>query len=527
MSYLTLSRQYRPKAFDEILGQDNALTILKSFIQNYSLPHALIFCGSRGVGKTSMARILAKTINCDELLKSGKCKKYDSCSCKEIDENKSIDVIEIDAASNNGVDQIREIIDSSNYSSIRCKYKVFIIDEVHMLSKAAFNALLKTLEEPNKNTIFILATTEVEKIPLTVISRCQTINFKNIRKEDIAKYLEEISKNEEISIDNESIKMIADESRGSARDALGFLELLSNSLSKNIKIDNASIILGKTTKQILSKITENILKGDVNKVLNEYNNIYENGYDSKKFINSLMNYFRTMIYYKLGLEDTVDDIDILNNDETENLKQLELPILENLFDELIKLYDLSSKSDSIRFLIESHLIKLCLISNYLDFDLIIEKDEVPRDENKTNNMPKEVSDKKNIEKKKLKSNSSEFNSEIFLNNLEDSKNNNFKLLKESDFEIGDNTITIKSRNEILSQLLNEDSKKEEIKNLIQDIFQKDYNLIIKEPDKDSKESVNSDDFKFKEKKDKLLQSSSVKNLFDAFDCRIMDVEKEI
>ena len=170
MSYLTLSRRYRPKAFDEILGQDNALTILKSFIQNYSLPHALIFCGSRGVGKTSMARILAKTINCDELLKSGKCKKYDSCSCKEIDENKSIDVIEIDAASNNGVDQIREIIDSSNYSSIRCKYKVFIIDEVHMLSKAAFNALLKTLEEPNKNTIFILATTEVEKIPLTVIS---------------------------------------------------------------------------------------------------------------------------------------------------------------------------------------------------------------------------------------------------------------------------------------------------------------------------------------------------------------------
>ena len=176
MSYKVLSRKYRPKTFEEVVGQENALTVLKSFIKTESIPHALIFCGSRGVGKTSLARIFAKTINCNELRDKKVCVK---CSiCNEIDENKSLDVIEIDAASNNGVDQIREIIESSNYSSINCPYKVFIVDEVHMISKAAFNALLKTLEEPNKNTVFILATTEVEKIPPTILSRCQMINFK-------------------------------------------------------------------------------------------------------------------------------------------------------------------------------------------------------------------------------------------------------------------------------------------------------------------------------------------------------------
>ena len=477
MSHLVLSRKYRPKTFNEVLGQNNALTILKGFIEKDSLPHALIFCGSRGVGKTSMARILAKTINCDDLLKTGECSNYNSCSCKEIDENRSIDVIEIDAASNNGVDQIREIIDSSNYSSIKCRYKVFIIDEAHMLSKAAFNALLKTLEEPNRNTIFILATTEIEKVPLTIISRCQTINFKNIKKEDIKKYLEEISNNEGISIDNESTRMIVDESKGSARDALGFLELLSSSLNKTIKIDDASILLGKTPTQILSNITKNILGADINKVLDEYNNIYESGYDSKKFISSLMNYFRTMVYYKLGLDNTVDDIEVLSDDEIANIKKYDLQILETLFDELIKLYDISSKSDNIRFFIESNLIKLCIVSDYLNFDLVLENND--RLENKNDiETPSNIGIKAETKKKKLKPN------------------------------------------------VNDDSERNGDEESINDIPKNNHDLATKEPNKKPQEGRDSNEFKFKEKKDKLLESQSVKNLFDTFDCRILDVERE-
>ena len=161
MSHIVLARKYRPKSFEEVIGQDNSVLILQSFISNNSIPHSLIFCGGRGVGKTSMARIFAKAINSDEISKN-------PLLAEDIDNGKSLDVIEIDAASNNGVDQIRELIESSQYSSLSCKYKVFIIDEVHMLSKAAFNALLKTLEEPKPNVIFILATTEVEKIPITI-----------------------------------------------------------------------------------------------------------------------------------------------------------------------------------------------------------------------------------------------------------------------------------------------------------------------------------------------------------------------
>ncbi|MEE2701648.1 MAG: DNA polymerase III subunit gamma/tau [Thermodesulfobacteriota bacterium] len=477
MSHLVLSRKYRPKTFNEVLGQNNALTILKGFIEKDSLPHALIFCGSRGVGKTSMARILAKTINCDELLNTGKCSNDNSCSCREIDENKSIDVIEIDAASNNGVDQIREIIDSSNYSSIKCKYKVFIIDEAHMLSKAAFNALLKTLEEPNKNTIFILATTEIEKVPLTIISRCQTINFKNIKKEEIKGHLEEISKNEGISIDNESIRMIIDESKGSARDALGFLELLSSSLNKAIKINDASILLGKTPTQILSNITKNILVADTNKVLDEYNNIYESGYDSKKFISSLMNYFRTMIYYKLDLDNTVDDIEVLSDDEIANIKKYDLQILETLFDELIKLYDISSKSENIRFFIESNLIKLCIISDYLNFDLILDKDD-SLERNNGIETSREPSIKAETKKKKLNPN------------------------------------------------VHNDSEENGSRKLISDVPSDNHDLATKKPNKNSQEGRGDNEFKFREKKDKLLESQSVKNLFDTFDCRILDVERE-
>ena len=232
MSYVVLARKYRPKNFGDVIGQETPISILESFIKNNSIPHALIFCGGRGIGKTSMARIFAKAINSEEI-------NNDPQIGDDIDGGKSLDVIEIDAASNNGVDQIRDVIDISQYSSLKCKYKVFIIDEAHMLSKAAFNALLKTLEEPSDNTIFILATTEVEKIPITISSRCQLINFTNLNLSKIEDLIKKVCDSENIKIDEDSTKLLANEANGSARDSLSILELLSNSLNKDIKYENA------------------------------------------------------------------------------------------------------------------------------------------------------------------------------------------------------------------------------------------------------------------------------------------------
>ena len=515
MSHLVLSRKYRPKTFDSILGQENALQILQSFISNDSIPHALIFCGSRGVGKTSMARIFAKTINCEELLKSNNCSNYENCSCKEIDENKSIDVIEIDAASNNGIEQIRDLIESSNYSSIKCKFKVFIIDEVHMLSKAAFNALLKTLEEPNKNTIFVLATTEVEKIPLTIISRCQTINFKNIKKDEINDYINLIAKKEDIEIDTESTLMISEESNGSARDALGFLELLSTTLNKKISSDKASKVLGRTTKQVLLKISTSIMDGDIESTLDQYNNIYIGGYDSKKFVLSLMNYFRAMIYYKLGLENKVEDIDTLGSDDIKQIQSYDLETLENLFDELIKLYDLASKSENVRFVVESNLVKLCMVSSFLDFSI-------------TDNLNPDfkLSSEKQTKKKRPIENKKTFDSAYFLNKLKEIENENYKLIKDAEMSSNNSKVQIGIKNNIMFELLDNEERKEELGNLINEIFHNKYEIeLIKVVDSDNN-LRNDEEFKFKEKKDKLLESESVKNLFDAFDCRIQDVEVE-
>jgi DNA polymerase-3 subunit gamma/tau len=531
MSYKVLSRKYRPKTFNEVVGQDNALTILRSFIETESIPHALIFCGSRGVGKTSMARIFAKTINCNELQENKVC---DECSiCNEIDENKSLDVIEIDAASNNGVDQIREIIESSNYSSINCKYKVFIIDEVHMLSKAAFNALLKTLEEPNKNTVFILATTEVEKIPPTILSRCQMISFKTLDKTSLITNLKNICGSEKISIDEDSLSLIAEESRGSVRDSLGILEQLMTSLNKSVDISETRQILGATSDQILFEISKNLLESNIKGCLTNYDSIYKNGFDSKKFVHSLLNYIRSAIYYKLKIQNEIEDLMRIEESQISELEKYDLELLENLFDQLIKLYEMCGKTQNIKFLIESSLIKLCLISNYLNFDEIIKEESISdktssHKDSGTYDNESDSKIKKTIEpikKKSPKSQIIEFNELNFIEELKNSNNENYKLLKNCDVKIEGNNITIDTKNELIYKILNERDKLISIENITDKMF----NVVSKVSVINSKESnkiEGSDDFKFTEKKDRLFESETMKNLFNTFDCRVLNIEKD-
>jgi DNA polymerase-3 subunit gamma/tau len=532
MSYKVLSRKYRPKTFSEVVGQENVLTILKSFIKTDSIPHALIFCGSRGVGKTSLARIFAKTINCPELREDKICS--DCSICSEIDESKSLDVIEIDAASNNGVDQIREIIESSNYSSINCEYKVFIIDEVHMLSKAAFNALLKTLEEPNKNTIFILATTEVERIPLTILSRCQMINFKTLNKGVLANHLKNVCSKEKITIDDESVSLISEESKGSARDSLGILEQLMTSLDRNIDVENARKILGTTSNQILFRISRNLLTSDIKECLKDYSVITKNGYDSKKFIHSLLNYFRSAIYYKLEIHNEVDDIVAIEESEKKELLKYDIELFENLFDELIKLYELCNKTENIKFIIESNLIKLCLVSNYLNFNEIVDskeiKEEILTTEERVENAQKDKIDKVQKEesvkqKKNPKITTKAFDKSVLLKNLKELKDENHKLLIGCDFKLEGKTINIETKNNLLYGILKEDEKIEKISKLVNEIFTDTFIIRIS-LGSEKEENNESGDFKFNEKKDKLFESETMKNLFSTFDCRVLDIEKE-
>ena len=233
MNYKVLYRKYRPNNFDELVGQETVKTLLKDSIINNKISHAYIFSGPRGTGKTSTAKIFAKAINCQNNINGNPC-----CSCSFCENFKnSSDIYEIDAASNTGVDQIREIIDNVKLTPINSKYKIYIIDEVHMLSTSAFNALLLTLEEPPSHVIFILATTNIEAVPITILSRCQRLDFKKIDDEDIFNQLKNISKKENIDIEDEAIKEIALYSEGGLRDALSILDQISK-LNRHISYDD-------------------------------------------------------------------------------------------------------------------------------------------------------------------------------------------------------------------------------------------------------------------------------------------------
>ena len=279
MIYQALYRKYRPKNFSEVSGQTIVVQTLKNMIINNKITHAYLFIGPRGTGKTSIAKIFAKTINCENSKDGISC---DDCEiCKLSNNNENIDIIEMDAASNNGVDEIREIKNHVTLLPSFSKYKIYIIDEVHMLSQGAFNALLKTLEEPPKHVIFILATTEPQKVPLTIISRCQCYEFKPIPKKNMILKLEEICEKENISFESEALKLIADDSNGGMRDAIGLLDQLNSFSNGNIKREDVLLLSGKISIEKINELIDNILEKNIKKCFEISDNIEETG---KNFI---------------------------------------------------------------------------------------------------------------------------------------------------------------------------------------------------------------------------------------------------
>lgn len=297
MSYQAIYRKWRPKVFEDIIGQSHITETLKNQIKNDRVSHAYLFCGTRGTGKTTAAKVLSRAINCENPKDGSPCNECDIC--RGILDGSIMDVVEIDAASNNGVDNIRELKEDVNFVATQTKYRVYIIDEVHMLSTGAFNALLKTLEEPPKHVIFILATTEVHKIPETILSRCQRFDFKRITPSDIIVRMKEIAAGDGIDITDEAYSMLAQLADGSMRDGLSILERIISACGNSINEQNITDILGMVENDVIFKISDAVLSNDTVTVLGCIDLLSKQGKNLNVFCDSLIKHFRDMLVCKI------------------------------------------------------------------------------------------------------------------------------------------------------------------------------------------------------------------------------------
>ena len=360
MSYTALYRKFRPESFADVKGQDHIVTTLKNQLKAGRIGHAYLFTGTRGTGKTTIAKILARTVNCENPAEDGPCGE---CRiCKAIAAGASMNVIEIDAASNNGVDNIREIVEEVSYSPAEGKYKVYIIDEVHMLSIGAFNALLKTLEEPPSYVIFILATTEVHKLPITILSRCQRYDFKRISIDTIAGRMKELTEAENVQVEEKALRYIAKTADGSMRDALSLLDqCIAFHLGKELTYDKVLDVLGAVDTEVFSRLLCCCLDRDVQGCVRLLEEIVMQGRELTQFVTDFTWYLRNLMLVQASdnLEDVIDM-------STDNLKRLKEEAGRVEMEQIVRYIRIFSElSGQIRYasqkriLVEIALIKLC------------------------------------------------------------------------------------------------------------------------------------------------------------------------
>lgn len=292
-NFVVTARKWRPKRFEDVVGQEHITSTLKNAIKEKRIAHAYLFTGPRGVGKTTTARILAKTLNCENRKNSEPCNECEMC--KSIQNSQLIDIIEIDAASNRGIDEIRTLRDSVKYAPTRGKYKVYIIDEVHMLTKESFNAFLKTLEEPPEHIIFIFATTDVHKLPLTIISRCQRYDFRRIQLDKIKETLKMIADEEKIKIDDKTLTIIAKKADGALRDAESYFDQVVAFSKGKIDAELVTQMLNLIDEELYFNISDAVIEKDFKVVFQSSTKIYENGWDFSDFIEGLIEHFRNIL----------------------------------------------------------------------------------------------------------------------------------------------------------------------------------------------------------------------------------------
>ena len=533
MSYKALYRTYRPQIFNDVTGQEVVVQTLQNAIKNNKISHAYLFCGPRGTGKTSIARIFAKALNCQNLNISEPC---DECvSCKEISQGINPDVIEIDAASNNGVDEIRDIREKVKYLPSGSKYKVYIIDEVHMLSGGAFNALLKTLEEPPKHVVFILATTEPQKLPATIVSRCQRYEFKSLGVEEINTRLKQICELEDVNITEEALNAIGEAAEGAMRDALSILDQAISYGNKNIEVDDINGVTGSLNFEKVIALGNAIENKNIHNTLEIIHELLSSGKEISKIINGLLVFYRDVLLYK-SVGDSGYSKYIF---EKEEFKEFCDKVNANKIMYLIDiLCDIQSKvkfSTTPNIFLEIALIKMCNVSSD-DLDILkrltelenkinnignieITSDSMPVDNDKINMLESRISQivnelnrlelRKQIEKidelkvavnnininSQINSNDRELQSEInylkdkideldlFVNKEESSSNN--------DSSTGSNEELLNKVNELESKILNiNNSGNEDFVNKIKELEYKIANINIDDNKSNDEELLN-------------------------------------
>ena len=374
MAYLALYRKYRPSSFDEVFGQDNIVKIIQNAVVSGRVSHAYLFSGPRGTGKTTTAKILARMVNCESLDNGNPCGKCSNC----LNFSSSGDVVEIDAASNNGVDEIRNLREKVNLVPSQSKYKIYIIDEVHMLTTQAFNALLKTLEEPPKHVIFILATTEPNKIPLTISSRCQKFQFNRVDDSDIVKRLKQISDIEKINISDDALYEIARVSDGGMRDSINLLDQLCSYDLNNITIDDVYNVYGTISYTDIAELLCNVKDNNGNYVVSYIEKINKDGINLSKFIEELLLFLKDVLVYKncgneLEIKSKNDSIVKINYIFSENDIYYVIDLLNNLLGKL-------KYSVHPSVLLIANLLKLCgVMSNNSSVDKEVVNNAEPGD----------------------------------------------------------------------------------------------------------------------------------------------------
>ncbi len=371
MSYLVLARKWRPQRFEEVVGQSHVVQTLTNALSAQRIPHAHLFSGARGVGKTSVARILAKALNCGQGTSATPCNQCESC--KEITEGTSIDVLEIDGASNRGINEIRELRENIRYLPAKSPYKIYIIDEVHMLTPEAFNALLKTLEEPPPHVIFIFATTEAHRIPITIISRCQLLDFRRIAAAEIVEHLGHIAQEEGIQISDVALRLLAREAEGSMRDGQSLLEQMIAFSGKKISDEDLLEVLGVIDRQILVDAAAAILSGDAVRCLEIIERLYLHGHDLRRFCQELAAHFRNLVVMQVS-EKPQQLIDLTESELAELEEQaarVSTATLQQFFHFLLRGEEEIRRSSNPKLVLEMTLLRLVQLPRVMDIGTII------------------------------------------------------------------------------------------------------------------------------------------------------------
>ncbi len=481
MAYKALYRTYRPNSFEEVVGQKYIVTTLKNAVEQKKIAHAYLFCGPRGTGKTTVAKLLAKAVNCP--MENAPCNECESC--KMIQEGTHPDIVEIDAASNNGVDEIRNLIERVKYAPLHSKYKVYIIDEVHMLTAGAFNALLKTLEEPPPHIIFILATTEAQKVIPTIISRCQRFDFGRVSIPDIIHRLKEVMEAEDIKYEKDVIPLISDLAEGGVRDALSILDQVIAYAQNDLKVTHVNEIYGITTPTEKFQLIDNVIQKRTQELLELTGRIIDNGMDIKRLTNDLIEILKECVVF----EYTNHDSSLLSRIETDKaemiLEQKSAKQLLTLIDVLIDTAEKYRFASDINSYFEVALLKMMTISETVEAvaqSVTINssnKEEITKEErNKsTKRTKKETVDYEMLlqlltsaEKKKRLMIEQQWNSIIDFENDVRFARYVSKLKKCSVKAKGDGFILVATKLGVEAQLINKENNDDAMKELLKLIF---------------------------------------------------------